>query len=90
MAKTIIAQIRESVHGVDMISRKRNGNILFRKGYFYRFNQNEESLANSIIEQLTTVGLKARVVDSGDHWAPFKGSAPVAKQSHFYVELAVY
>ena len=88
MSKSIIAQIKNHVHA-DMVSRKRNGNILIRKGYFYRGKQDEYSFADSIIKQLTAIGITAKVVEAGDHWAAFNGGAPLTRQSHFYVELAV-
>jgi len=88
MSKSILAKVKQAVNA-DMVSRKRNGNILIRKGYFYRGKQDEYSFAQEINKQLDIHDIKAKMVKCGDHWASFKGGASVAKQSHFWVELVV-
>lgn len=73
----------------DMISKKRNGNFLFRKGYYYSHGMTASSYADKISEQLKKEGFTHGVIDFGDHWAAFKGGAPLQSQSHFWVEINV-
>lgn len=88
MSKSIIAKVKQAVNA-DQVSRLRNGNIMIRKGYFYRGKQDQFSFAKEIKEQLALHEIKAEMVNCGDHWASFKGGASVSKQSHFWVELGV-
>lgn len=88
MAKSTLASIRQAVTA-DMVSRLRNGNIMIRKGYFYRGKQDEYAVARSITQQLELHDIAVKVVKCGDHWASFKGGKGVKNNSHFYVEIAV-
>ena len=89
-ATSIQSQIREALEGVaDTVSRKRNGNILIRRGFYYRHGVTSDSFANRVSERLDAKGIRVQVVDHYEHWTPFKGGASVAKSSHFGVELAV-
>ena len=88
MAKTTLASIRHAVNA-DMVSRLRNGNIMIRKGYFYRGKQDEYAVARTITKELKLHDIAVKVVRCGDHWATFKAGKGVIHNSHFYVELAV-
>ena len=88
MAKSILAQVKQAVNA-DQVSRLRNGNIMIRKGYFYRGRADEYTFAQAIKQQLEIHDICAMFLDCGDHWAPFKAKASVAKQSHFWVEISV-
>lgn len=88
MAKSILAQVKQLVHA-DMVSRLRNGNILIRKGYFYRGNASACSFASNIKEQLDIQNINAKIVGCGDQWASFKGGKGVKANSHFWVEIGV-
>jgi len=70
-------------HG-EVGGRDKNGNYVFRRGYFYRMGKDHEGHTKSVISALDKLGLKHTVVDHGDKWAPFRGSAPTSKSSHFY------
>jgi hypothetical protein len=69
--------------------RNKAGDIVVRKGYFYKGNATHEALATRIMGMLTQEGLRATVVESYDQWAPFNGGASTAKNSHFAVVLRV-
>ena len=86
--KSLVSVIRQEVSGVDGVGRNRKGNVVVRRGYFYSQGMSEDVMAKSIQNQLADFGRKVRVVDLGNHWAPFKGGASIAQQSHFWVELA--
>ena len=86
--KSLVSVIRQEVSKVDSVGRNRAGNVVVRYGYFYRNGLEANAFAQHIEDQLIELGRDVRVVAFGDHWAPFKGGASVAKQSHFWVELA--
>ena len=92
MAKKLstMQQLRESVH-CDAISKRRDGsgNYVFRKGYFYSGNQTSEGFSKRISEQLNQLDVKHEIVSHGDHWAAFKGGAPLSQQSHFWVDVKI-
>jgi len=82
-------QVKEALsYSVDQVSKLKNGNIIVRKGYFYRNGMVCDKFKDRIVASLTAAGIVANVVDFGDRWMPFRGGASVARQSHFYVELA--
>jgi hypothetical protein len=72
---------------VDSISAKKNGEIVFRRGYFYRDGMAEGKFMDSIDHQLKDAGIEFTMVDWGDHWAPFNGGATLARSSHFFVVI---
>jgi len=88
MAKSTIELIRHAVNA-DLVSRLRNGNIMIRKGYFYRGKQDEYSVARTITQELKVHNIAVKVVKCGDHWESFKAGKGVIHNSHFYVELTV-
>ena len=88
MAVTV-KQVKEALsYSVDQVSKLKNGNIVVRKGYFYRNGMDELKFSNIVLTKLRTAGLSINIVNFGDHWAAFNGGATVARSSHFYVELA--
>jgi hypothetical protein len=82
-----IAALRSS-YGFDTIGRK-GDNILVRKGYFYPNDYDEDTLAAKVLSTLSSAGIKANVIGSGNVWKPFRGGASTAAQSHWWVELKV-
>jgi hypothetical protein len=66
----------------DTIS-KRNGIFTARKAYFYTYGQTEQDAVNVIKIRIPS----AKIIDTGDHWRPFKGGASIASQSHWYVKF---
>lgn len=73
--------------GVDSITLRRNGEIVFRKGYFYRNGMTEGKFMDSVDFMLKNAGIDHTIVDYGDHWAAFNGGASLANSSHFYVVI---
>ena len=89
MAKSITRIVRDIAVNADMVSKKRNGNILVRKGYFYGISADGSKFAESVMRQLTKAGIDAIQVDYGNHYANFDGNASVARSSHYWIELEV-
>ena len=76
-------QIAEKVIA-DTVS-KRDGVFTVRRGFFYTGGGTAEGFANHVKRAIPA----AVVVDYGEVWKPFIGSAPVAKQSHWFVKFTV-
>jgi hypothetical protein len=79
-----LQQMREALM-VDQVARQKDGTYLARKGYFYHHGQTSEKLAERVAAALPGV----TVLDHGDHFAAFRGGAPLAKSSHFWVRFTV-
>lgn len=75
--------------GTDKVSRLKNGNFKFYKGFFYTHGYCEDKYAAKLAHELEAEGYSARAVDTGEVWLPFKGGAPLTKQSHWWVEMEV-
>lgn len=60
-----------------------NGNFIVRQGYFYRMGKNEELLKQKVLQAFPS----STIVRAFDHFAAFRGGAPLSKQSHFGVEF---
>ena len=63
--------------GVDSLS-VREGIYTARTGYFYRFGNDEDKIAATIIKKFPT----AKIIDKGDHRTPFRGGSALAQSSH--------
>ena len=83
-----VKQIENAVgHIADTVGKNRQGQIVIRRGYFFRNGCDSEKYANRISETLEAAGIKAKIVDSGEKWKPFIGGASTANSSHWYVIL---
>lgn len=90
-AQSLRSQLATAAEGhfrFDTIGVKKDGNIVVRRGYYYRSKQmSSTKLADSIVRLITATGIALRVVDHGEQWKAFRGGASIANQSHFWVEL---
>lgn len=80
--------IKNALHP-DTIGTKKGGNILCRWGYFYTSGVTSQDYVDKIMELLNKHHINFNIVDSGDHWAAFRGGASVANQSHWFVEIKI-
>ena len=90
MAKrSYVGFIREVLEPItaDQVSKRKDGTIVIRRGFFYRHGQDAEGFRIAVCKALNRTGLKYSIKDYGEHWAAFKGGASLAKQSHWWVEL---
>ena len=71
----------------DMVSKKRNGNIICRKGFYYTHGYCAADLEQEISIALRDKQIKFQIIDSGEYWTAFRGGAPIQRQSHWYVEF---
>ena len=70
---------------MDTLSKKRNGNYIARRGFFYTNGCSGDSLAGKIKTKFPEV----TIIDSGDHWKPFRGGDTIKQGSHFYVKFTM-
>ena len=85
-----IKQLKEIIgHTADQVSRKKDGSIIARRGYFYRNGQDEQSFKSAVTAKLDGAKVAYEVVEYYDHWAAFRGSAAIAQSSHFAVVFKV-
>ena len=73
------------VVGADDYTSKRDGTLVFRKGFFYRNGCNSSNYANSVSKKLTEAGIPHVILDDYEIWKVFKGGASVKNQSHWGV-----
>lgn len=76
-------QIKELLSGVDMVSKNKSGNYIARWTFFYTNGKTSEKYAEKVKSTLPGV----KVINSGEHWAPFRGGASIQQSSHFWVEF---
>lgn len=87
---TTVKQIKDATnYSADTVSKNKAGQIVLRKGYFYRHGVTGEIFANRVSDLLTAAGIAFTVVDSGDVWKPFRGGATTANSSHLFVTISV-
>jgi hypothetical protein len=74
----------------DSVGKSKEGHVIVRKGFFYKHGQSHESHTAGVKAALNKAGLKHDIVDSGEHYAAFRGGASVANQSHFYTHVKLH
>jgi len=84
-------QVREALGvAVDTLGKTKSGNYVARRGFFYRHGMSSSEFTRRVVSALfDELGVNATVVNSGEHYAAFRGGATVAKSSHWYVEFTV-
>lgn len=90
MAKTqsLRSQLVAAASGhFDTIGVKKGGNIVVRRGYYYRNGMDSAKFADTIARLVAAKNIPLVVADHGDQWKAFSGGASVANSSHFWVEL---
>jgi len=78
-----LKQLRETF-SADSYSVK-NGVFTVRRGFFYSGG----FTADMFVAKVKATFPKAVIVDSGEVWKSFRGSASVAQQSHWFVKFTV-
>lgn len=84
---TFIGSIRKADIRADTISRRKNGTVILRRGFFYTSGFTADKFADHIISELAKIGTFASVVESGEIWKQFNGES-AANSSHWFVVLA--
>lgn len=83
--------IEENIIGLDQVSKKKDGSFVVYRTFFYRGNQSSEKFSEEFQTRFKEKfpSETIRVIDSGEKWAPFRGSASAKASSHFYVQFEV-
>ena len=71
----------------DSVSKRRDGSIVIRRGFYYRHGQDAEGFSLAVGAALIKAGIQFNVKDYGEKYAAFRGGASLASQSHWWVEL---
>ena len=87
MKKKSLIQILKKEHVGDTVSKRKDGMIVVREGFFYRFGKDVSVLEKKVLTVCEKLGIKVTVMESGEHWAAFRGGASVANSSHWYVVI---
>jgi hypothetical protein len=80
--KTVEKLLRDKKISFDKVGQKINGNFYIMYGFYYKLSSSKE-----LAVKLKDILLNVNIVETKDVWKPFIGSAPVEKQSHYYVEF---
>jgi hypothetical protein len=75
--------VRETL-GVDVVTR-RGALFTARLSFFYGMGRTAQQLVGRVQRAYPA----ATIVESGEVWKPFRGGAPIAKQSHWYVTFTL-
>ena len=75
MKKSIMSDLRANIRGVEMISKNKAGNFIFRKRYFYTKGMDEDKFAANVEVDIRKLGYSVQVIECGNHWTPFNRSA---------------
>lgn len=71
--------------GVDRISKDASGNYTARRSFFYSRGATSEHVAARIKTALP----QAVILDQGTVIKPFRGGAPLAQSTHWWVKFSV-
>ena len=81
-------EIRDALVGVaDTVGRNKQGQIVVRRGFFYRHGMNSTKFAAAVTRALQDAGISYLVVDQGEKYTAFRGGQSVAQGSHWWVIL---
>lgn len=78
--------------GCDQISKspKDGDNVfIFRRGFFYSHGGTSEKFAAKVDSMLTNAGIDHKMLENGEHWAPFRGGAGVKASTHWWCKVQI-
>jgi hypothetical protein len=87
--KTVIGVLRHNLIGVESIGKNKAGNLVIRRGFYYRHGGTPEQLAERVLATCKLFNIPAELVDCGENWKPFAGGKGVAQNSHWWAEIKV-
>lgn len=78
-----LQKVKELIHA-DTYSK--NGDVFtIRREFFYTNGYSSDKLAALVLKKIPGT----QIVDHGEVWKPFRGGAPTAKSSHWFVKFSV-
>jgi len=81
--KITMKEIKEKI-SADSYSR-RGEVITIREQYFYTLGKTTQTIIDRVLKSYP----KAEIVDSGNHYANFRGGDSVAQSSHWFVKFII-
>lgn len=85
---SLMSRVRDAAPG-DQVSKDKQGNFIFRQGYYYRMGMDSDKFADRVKKELSNAGFNVEIIDHGDHFASFRGGASIKASSHFWVKARV-
>jgi hypothetical protein len=84
-----VSRVKKSLGALaDSVSKRRDGSIVIRRGFYYRHGQDAESYRIAVTKKLNACdGMPYNLKDYGEHWTTFRGGASLANSSHWFVEI---
>lgn len=77
-------EVKEKLLGYfDEVSKKKNGNFVARKGFFYTHGATAKQHEDFVKKAFPD----CEIIDSQEVWKAFRGGASLAHQSHWFVEF---
>ena len=67
----------------DTLVKHKDGSYTARWGFFYTYGRDEDTYVAKLKEKFPDV----EIIEKGEIWKPFKGGAPVSRQSHWYIKF---
>lgn len=81
-------EIRKALeHVADTVGRNKQGQIVVRRGFFYRNGMNSEKFAAKVSQALKSANENYLVLDHGEKYTGFRGGQTVAQGNHWWVIL---
>jgi len=79
----LIKEIEDKCNADSISIRK--GIYTVRRGYFYSSGGSAEKFAARVQAAFPN----ARILESGNHWTPFRGGAKLANSTHWFVKFTL-
>jgi len=91
MKTNTLKNLKSSVeYHADVVTKLKNGNYIFRRGFFYRNGSSAETFKDDIVGLLKSKFSGVfEVVEFKETWKAFSGRSSVANSSHWSVEIKV-
>jgi hypothetical protein len=80
-----IIETLEDVLSASKVSKKQGGSYKAMWSYFYTHGATPEKYVQKVLNKYPN----AEIIDKGDNWAPFKGGAPIERQSYMWVQFKI-
>ena len=87
MGNRNLVQVAKDAFLADSVGRTKTGDVVLRKGSFYRMGKSAETFKAAVIRHYMDHGIEIQVVDFGAVYKDFRGGASVARSSHWFVVI---
>lgn len=91
---TLLRTLSEMI-AADKLSANKAGEFIARRSFFYRNGKTAKNFEASVASDLSGLDPKVfgfssfTILESGEIDKPFRGGAPIEKQSHWFVRFSI-